>query len=70
MMFVSLNNNTTDVTSGAEATNPSQAPELIQVISGVRVFHIFDFWSDTNIISHKYITALCTANINEHHNQC
>ena len=42
-MFVSLNNNTTDVTSGAEATNPSQAPELIQVISGVRVFQMLDF---------------------------
>jgi hypothetical protein len=43
MMFVSLNNNTTNVTSGAETTNPSQAPVLIQVISGVRVFQILDF---------------------------
>jgi len=42
-MFVSLNNNTTDVTSGAETTNPSQAPVLIQVISRVRVFQILDF---------------------------
>ena len=42
-MFVSLNNNATDVTSGAETTNPSRAPELIQVISGVRVFQILDF---------------------------
>ena len=43
MMFVSLNNNMTDVTSGAETTNPSQAPELIQVISGVRFCQILDF---------------------------
>jgi hypothetical protein len=36
-MFVSLNNNTTDVTSVAETDNPSKAPELIPVISGVHV---------------------------------
>jgi hypothetical protein len=35
-MFVSLNNNTTDVTSVAETSNPSKAPELIPVINGVR----------------------------------
>jgi len=42
-MFVSLNNNTTDVTSVAETANPSKAPELIPVISGVRVFQFLDF---------------------------
>ena len=42
-MFVSLNNNTTDVTSVAETSNPSKAPELIPVINGVRVFHFLDF---------------------------
>jgi len=35
---VSLNDNTTDVTRVAETANPSKAPELILVISGVRVF--------------------------------
>jgi len=43
-MFVSLNNYTTDVTSVAETANPSEAPELILVISGVRVFKFLDFW--------------------------
>ena len=42
MMFVSLNNNTTDVTSVAETSNPSRAPELIPVINGVRVFQFLD----------------------------
>ena len=42
-MFVSLNNNTTDVTSVAETDNPSKAPELIPVINGVRVFQFLDF---------------------------
>ena len=42
-MFVSLNNNTTDVTSVAETSNPSRAPELIPVINGVRVFKFLDF---------------------------
>jgi hypothetical protein len=42
-MFVSLNTNTTDVTSVAETDNPSKAPELIPVISGVRVFQFLDF---------------------------
>ena len=43
MMFVSLNNNTTDVTSGAETDNPSKATELIPVIRGVHVFQFLDF---------------------------
>jgi hypothetical protein len=43
MMFVSLNNNTTDVTSVAETASPSKAPELIPAISGVRVFQFLDF---------------------------
>jgi hypothetical protein len=43
IMFVSLNNNTTDVTSVAETSNPSKAPELIPVINGVRVFQFLDF---------------------------
>jgi hypothetical protein len=43
LMFVSLNNNTTDVTSVAETSNPSKAPELISVINGVRVCQFLDF---------------------------
>jgi hypothetical protein len=43
MNFVSLNNNTTDVSSGAETDNPSEAPALIPVISGIRVFQFLDF---------------------------
>ena len=43
MMFVSLNTNTTDVTSVAETDNPSKAPELIPVISWVRVFQFLNF---------------------------
>ena len=43
MNFVSLNNNTTDVSSGAETDNPSKAPALIPVISGIRVFQFLDF---------------------------
>ena len=44
MMFVSLNNNTTDVTSGVETDNPSKAPELIPVISEIHVFKFLDFY--------------------------
>jgi hypothetical protein len=57
---VSLNNNTTDVTSVAETSNPSRAHELIPVINGVRVFQFLDFcvvlWLFSNTITVEYRT--------------
>jgi hypothetical protein len=56
---VSLNNNTTDVTSVAETSNPSKAPELISVINGVRVCQFLDF-----------CVVFCrSANMNKRYNQ-
>ena len=43
MMFVSFNNNTTVVTSGAETANPSGAPEFTPGFSGVRLARCLGF---------------------------